>query len=80
LTPTFNKTHQTQYEFQLEKPGIMISALERYKTLSREELAVVEKITGKVYQEVLEYVPVFRLDILTVIDHTTPIVMEVNKG
>ena len=60
LTPTFNKFPiKPNTSFKLEKPGIMISALERYKTLSREELAVVEKITGKVYQEVLEYVPVF---------------------
>ena len=60
LTPTFNKFPiKPNTSFKLEKPGIMTSALERYKTLSREELAVVEKATGKVYEEVLEYVPVF---------------------
>jgi len=60
LTPTFNKLPiKPNTSFKLEKPGIMTSALERYKTLSREELAVIEKTTGEVYQEVLEYVPVF---------------------
>lgn len=60
LTPTFNKYPiKPNTSFKLEKPGIMISALERYKTLSLEELAVVEKATGEVYEEVLEYVPVF---------------------
>ena len=57
LTPTFNKfAIKPNTSFKLEKPGIMISALERYKTLSREELAVVEKTTGEVYDEVLEVV------------------------
>ena len=57
LTPTFNKfLIKPNTSFKLEKPGIMISALERYKTLSREELAVVEKTTGEVYEEVLEVV------------------------
>lgn len=61
LTPTFNRFPiKPNTSFKLEKPGIMTSALERYKTLSRDELAVVEKTTGKVYEEVLEYVPVFR--------------------
>jgi hypothetical protein len=60
LTPTFNKLPiKPNTSFKLEKPGIMISALERYKTLSREELAEIEKTTGEVYQEVLGYVPVF---------------------
>ena len=60
LTPTFNKFPiKPNTSFKLEKPGIMASALERYKTLSREELAVVEKATGKIYGEVLEYAPVF---------------------
>ena len=57
LTPTFNKFPiKPNTSFKLEKPGIMISALERYKTLSCEELAVVEKTTGEVYEEVLEVV------------------------
>ena len=57
LTPTFNKFPiKPNTSFKLENPGIMISALERYKTLSREELAVVEKATGEVYKEVLEVV------------------------
>jgi hypothetical protein len=57
LTPTFNKFPiKPNTSFKLEEPGIMISALERYKTLSREELAVVEKTTGEAYEEVLEIV------------------------
>ncbi|MEN8692684.1 MAG: sulfotransferase [Desulfobacterales bacterium] len=60
LTPTFNKFPiKPNTSFKLEKPGIMTSALERYKTLTREELAAVEKTTGEAYQKVLEYVPVF---------------------
>ena len=43
LTPTFNKIPiKPNTSFKLEKPGIMISALERYKTLSREELNIIE--------------------------------------
>lgn len=57
LTPTFNKFPiKPNTSFKLEKAGIMISALERYKTLTREELAVVEKTTGEVYEEVLQVV------------------------
>jgi hypothetical protein len=55
LTPTFNKIPiKPNTSFKLEKPGIMISALERYKSLSHEELLVVEDLTGGVYREVLE--------------------------
>ena len=55
LTPTFNKFPiKPNTSFTLEKPGIMISALERYKTLSREELSVIEKTTREVYEEVLK--------------------------
>lgn len=57
LTPTFNKFPiKPNTSFKLEKPGIMISALERYKTLSREELAAVESMTRDVYEKVLEVV------------------------
>jgi hypothetical protein len=57
LTPTFNKFPiKPNTSFKLEKPGIMVSALERYKTLSREELAAIEKATGEVYEEVLEVI------------------------
>jgi hypothetical protein len=55
LTPTFNMFPiKPNTSFKLEKPGIMISALERYKTLSLEELSVVEKTTREVYEKVLE--------------------------
>jgi len=54
LTPTFNKTPiKPNTSFKLEKPGIMISALTRYKTLSQEELQVIHETTGEVYQKVL---------------------------
>ena len=57
LTPTFNKYPiKPNTSFKLEKPGIMTSALERYKTLSREELAVVEKATGDAYEAVSKVV------------------------
>jgi hypothetical protein len=57
LTPTFNKFPiKPNTSFKLEEPGIMISALERYKTLSREELTMVEKITADAYEEVLQIV------------------------
>jgi hypothetical protein len=52
--PTFNKTPiKPNTSFKLEKPGIMISALERYKTLSREELNIIEAMTEDAYTQVL---------------------------
>ncbi len=57
LTPTYNKIPiKPNTSFKLEKPGIMISALERYKTLSREELKVIEEMTDDAYTQVLEMV------------------------
>jgi len=57
LTPTFNKIPiKPNTSFKLEKPGIMISALERYKTLSREELDTIETMTGDTYSQVLRSV------------------------
>ena len=54
LMPTFNKiATKPNSSFKLEKPGIMISALERYKTLSREELNTIEAMTGEAYTQVL---------------------------
>jgi hypothetical protein len=54
LTPTFNRTPiKPNTSFKLEKPGIMHSALERYKTLSAEELAVIENKTRAAYEDVL---------------------------
>jgi hypothetical protein len=57
LTPTFNKIPiKPNTSFKLENPGIMISALERYKTLSREELNTIDEMTGDVYSQVLSSV------------------------
>jgi hypothetical protein len=57
LTPTFNKIPvKPNTSFKLENPGIMISALERYKTLSREELNIIEAMTGEAYTQVLSAV------------------------
>ena len=55
LAPTFNKVPiKPNTSFKLEKPGIMFSALERYKTLSREEMELIEEMTGEVYSEVMK--------------------------
>ena len=57
LTPTFNKIPiKPNTSFKLENPGIMISALERYKTLSREELKIIEEMTDETYTQVLSTV------------------------
>jgi hypothetical protein len=54
LTPTFNKIPiKPNTSFKLENPGIMTSALERYKSLSRQELEVIEDLTGSIYEKVL---------------------------
>ena len=57
LMPTFNKIPiKPNTSFKLEKPGIMFSALERYKTLSRAELNIIEAITGDAYTQALSTV------------------------
>jgi hypothetical protein len=54
LTPTFNKIPvKPNTSFKIEKPGIMISALARYKTLSRDELNTIEEMTGDIYRQAL---------------------------
>ncbi len=54
LTPTFNKIPiKPNTSFKLENPGITTQALERYKTLSREELNNIEAMSGKAYAQVL---------------------------
>jgi hypothetical protein len=54
LTPTFNKIPiKPNTSFKLEDPGIIDSVLKRYKTLKQEELAVIEEMTGKIYEKVL---------------------------
>jgi hypothetical protein len=53
LTPTFNKTPvKPNTSFNLEKPGIMFSALERHKNLSRAESRLVDEITRETYEEI----------------------------
>ena len=57
LTPTFNKAPiKPNTSFKLEKPGIMISALTRYETLSRKEMDIIEEMTAEAYQNVLDVV------------------------
>jgi hypothetical protein len=54
LTPTFNKTPiKPNTSFKLEKPGIMTSAVERYKTLNSEQLDLIKEKTADVYEQVL---------------------------
>ena len=54
LTPTFNKVPiKPNTSFKLEKPGIMTSAVERYKTLSSEQLDIIKKKTADVYDQAL---------------------------
>ena len=55
LIPTFNKTPvKPNTSFNLENPGIMVSALERHKTLSREENKIIDEMTQETYQSVRE--------------------------
>jgi hypothetical protein len=55
LTPTFNRIPiKPNTSFKVEKPGIMNSALERYKTLSQEEIAIITEMTDAVYNQVLD--------------------------
>ena len=61
LTPTFNKKLiAADTSFKLEKPGIMSSTLDRYKTLSKEELKIIVDITDNVYQQLLNEKAIFR--------------------
>jgi hypothetical protein len=54
VTPTFNKTPiKPNTSFKLEDPGITVSVLNRYKTLSQEELKVIDEMTGALYAKVL---------------------------
>ena len=54
VTPTYNKTPiKPNTSFKLEDPGIIVSVLNRYKTLSQEELKVIDEMTGELYAKVL---------------------------
>jgi len=60
LTPTFNKHPiEANTSFRLEKSGIMASTLSRYKTLTEEELQIIEKMTSADYQRALDQAVVF---------------------
>jgi hypothetical protein len=53
VTPTFNKTPiKPNTSFKLEDPGIIVSVLNRYKTLSPEEMKVIDEMTGALYAKV----------------------------
>jgi len=54
VTPTFNKTPiKPNTSFKIEDPGIIASVLNRYKTLSQEELKVIDEMSGELYAKVL---------------------------
>lgn len=54
LTPTFNKIPiKPNTSFKLEDPGIIVSVLDRYKTLKQEELEIIEEMTEELYEKVL---------------------------
>jgi hypothetical protein len=55
LTPTFNKSPiAANTSFKIETPGIMTATLNRYKTLSPQELEIIAEVTGSEYQKVLK--------------------------
>jgi hypothetical protein len=61
LTPTFNKAPiKPNTSFKLEKPGIMTSAVERYKLLSNEQLGIIRDRTTDLYNQVLDVVVSFK--------------------
>jgi hypothetical protein len=54
LVPTFNKFPMVaNTSFRAEKAGIAKNTLVRYKTLSHEELDLIDKLTRDIYEEVL---------------------------
>jgi hypothetical protein len=54
LEPTFNKYPiRANTSFEAEKNGIIKSTLERYKTLTREELDFIQSMSGELYGQVL---------------------------
>ena len=57
LTPTFNKTPiKPNTSFKIEDPGILASVLTRYKTLSPEQLDIIDEMAGDLNDKVLEVV------------------------
>lgn len=60
LTPTFNKFPiEANTSFNLEKPGIMTSALSRYKSLTSEDLQVLDEMTSYDYKKALAHAIAF---------------------
>jgi hypothetical protein len=60
LTPTFNNHPiEANTSFNVEKSGIMAGTLSRYKTLTAEELQIIEKMTRADYQRALGQAVVF---------------------
>jgi hypothetical protein len=56
LVPTFNKYPiRANTSFEAEKNGIMNSTLQRYKTLTREELEFIESTSEEIYGQVLNF-------------------------
>jgi hypothetical protein len=54
LVPTFNKYPiRANTSFEAEQNGIIKSTLERYKTLTREELDFIQNMSGELYGQVL---------------------------
>jgi hypothetical protein len=55
LTPTFNKFPiKANTSFKAQQHGIMNSTLNRYKTLEKEELDIIDSVTSKIYDDVLK--------------------------
>lgn len=55
LTPTFNKFPiKANTSFKAKQHGIIGTTLDRYKTLGKEELSIIDDTTGKIYGEVLK--------------------------
>ncbi len=55
LTPTFNKFPiKANTSFKAQQHGIMNSTLNRYKSLEKEELDIIDSVTSKIYDDVLK--------------------------
>ena len=60
LTPTFNRSSiKANTSFEMKQSGILNSTLTRYKTLTDEELEIIDKMTKEEYQKVLDNIVEF---------------------
>jgi len=60
LTPTFNKSPiAANTSFKPEQPGIMAGTLSRYKTLTQEQIEIIDEMTKKEYQKILDIAATF---------------------